>query len=324
MPINKTFRLRDDLLVINGLSLLLIGVILLTQAGVLWLQPVRVVLGLPFVLFFPGYALIGALFPAHHSLDGLERVALSFGLSLAVVPLIGLGLNYTPWGIRLIPILVSLVVFTFLMSLVAFFRRRNLSDEAVFYPVVTFNLPGWSEMGRTDRVLSVVLVLAVIFAVGSIVYVVTMPKTGEKFTEFYILGPTGKAADYPRDLAPGQSGSVIVGVVNHEYAPVNYYVEIEAGGFVKERTGLFQLTDGQKWEKTMSFAVQTPRKDLEVEFLLFRQGDVTAYRSLHLWVDVGVPASVPVKTPVKVTALPPATRKTVAVKRPSTRRAVYR
>jgi uncharacterized membrane protein len=77
--------------------------------------PIRSVLGLPMVLFLPGYALIAALFPGKDDLDGIERLALSLGLSIAVVPLIGLGLNYTPWGIRLIPILVSLSVFTFLM-----------------------------------------------------------------------------------------------------------------------------------------------------------------------------------------------------------------
>ncbi|MGB3943467.1 MAG: DUF1616 domain-containing protein, partial [Methanothrix sp.] len=60
---------------------------------------VRVPVGLVMVLFLPGYALIAALFPRDDDLDGIERVALSFGLSIAVVPLIGLGLNYTPWGI---------------------------------------------------------------------------------------------------------------------------------------------------------------------------------------------------------------------------------
>jgi uncharacterized membrane protein len=48
------------------------------------------------VLFFPGYTLISALFPRKDSLSGVERLALSFGLSIAVVPLIGLILNYMP------------------------------------------------------------------------------------------------------------------------------------------------------------------------------------------------------------------------------------
>jgi len=37
-----------------------------------------------------------ALFPGKDDLDGIERIALSFGLSIAVVPLMGLALNYTP------------------------------------------------------------------------------------------------------------------------------------------------------------------------------------------------------------------------------------
>jgi uncharacterized membrane protein len=57
----------------------------------------RNILGLPLVLFLPGYALIAALFPAKSDLDVLKEQPLSFGLSIAVVPLIGLGLNYTPW-----------------------------------------------------------------------------------------------------------------------------------------------------------------------------------------------------------------------------------
>lgn len=69
------------------------------------------ILGLPFLLFFPGYTSQAALFPEKGRLGEVERVALSFGLSIAVVPLIGLGLNFTPWGIRLDPILISLAVF---------------------------------------------------------------------------------------------------------------------------------------------------------------------------------------------------------------------
>ncbi len=56
----------------------------------------RIPIGLLMVLFVPGYVLIAALFPRKGDLDGIERIALSFGLSIAVVPLIGLGLNYTP------------------------------------------------------------------------------------------------------------------------------------------------------------------------------------------------------------------------------------
>jgi len=69
---------------------------------------VRYIVGSLFVLFVPGYSLIQCLYPMREELTDLERLALSLGLSLAIVPLVGLILNYTPFGIRLRPIVVSL------------------------------------------------------------------------------------------------------------------------------------------------------------------------------------------------------------------------
>jgi hypothetical protein len=90
----------------------------------------RWVLGSVFVLFIPGYVTVEALFPKARDLDAIERFALSIGLSLALVPLIGLLLNYTPWGIRLTPIVISLTVFTIGLSLVALGREYRLSVES--------------------------------------------------------------------------------------------------------------------------------------------------------------------------------------------------
>ncbi len=90
---------------------------------------VRWILGSFFVLFIPGYVTIEALFPKGRELDVIERVALSLGLSLALVPLIGLLLNFTPWGIRLEPIVGSLTIFTGGLALVALGRRFRMSVE---------------------------------------------------------------------------------------------------------------------------------------------------------------------------------------------------
>lgn len=84
---------------------------------------VRYIVGSVMVLFLPGYALIEALYPKKGDLDGLERLALSVGLSLALVPLTGLALNYTPWGIRLDPIVASLSLLTLGLGLVAAQRK---------------------------------------------------------------------------------------------------------------------------------------------------------------------------------------------------------
>ena len=94
--------------------------------------PVRVLLGLLLVLFLPGYSLVAALFPRKDDLDGIERIALSFGLSIAVVPLIGLALNYTPLGIRLVPVLLGLSLFTVLLAVVAGVRRMWVPEAERF------------------------------------------------------------------------------------------------------------------------------------------------------------------------------------------------
>lgn len=274
-------KLKNDMVFIVVLSLLLAAVIALQDSGAL-----RIILGLPYVLFFPGYCLIAALFPAKNDLDGIERTALSFGLSIAVAPLVGLALNYTPWGIRLAPVFTALFVFIAAMSAVAFFRRRKLPEEERYFPVLEVNLPRWADMTRLDKILSAVLIAAVLFAAGSIYYVVTTPKTGEKFTEFYILGAGGKAEGYPREIKAGEKGEVIAGIVNHEYETVKYLVEIKVDGERPDRLGPVELEHGQKREERLFFSSTRPQKDAKVEFLLYREGDTEPYRSLHLWVDV--------------------------------------
>jgi len=84
---------------------------------------IRWVLGSVFVLYLPGYTLIQFLFAEKKELDSLERFALSVGLSLAVVPLIGLILNYLPWGIRLEPITISLSLFVVSFAILAAARK---------------------------------------------------------------------------------------------------------------------------------------------------------------------------------------------------------
>jgi len=85
---------------------------------------VRYVLGSIIVLFLPGFCLIKALFPTKE-LDNIERVALSIGTSLALVPITGLLLNYTPWGIRTTPVTLSLLALTITLATAAVIREHE-------------------------------------------------------------------------------------------------------------------------------------------------------------------------------------------------------
>ena len=92
---------------------------------------VRYTLGAIFVLWLPGYTFIKALFltqpygkPSAEGLDPLVRIALSVGMSLALVPIVGLLLNYTPWGIRLTPVILSLLALTVTFATAAVIREH--------------------------------------------------------------------------------------------------------------------------------------------------------------------------------------------------------
>ncbi|KKG09298.1 DUF1616 domain-containing protein [Methanosarcina sp. 2.H.A.1B.4] len=280
--------------------LTVIGLVILTDLFVL--TPglsetvLRNILGLPLVLFLPGYALIAALFPAKSDLDGIERTALSFGLSIAVVPLIGLGLNYTPWGIRLLPILISLSLFTIAMCGLAYLRRAGLPEADAFeVPFKETALALKAEILEKpepglDRALTVILVLSILLSVTTLFYVVVTPKEGEHFTEFYVLGPEGMADNYPTNYTLGESGTVIVGVVNHEYRPVNYTMEVRLENKtlpLPEDLQQVTLAHNETWEEPLTLTPPVEGKDMKLEFLLFNETDKnTPYRDLHLWINV--------------------------------------
>src|SRR3990170_2878386 len=93
---------------------------------------VRSALGAIFLLFLPGYAFIKMLFPLQvpiktstENMDSIERVALSIAMSLALVPTVGLVLNYSPWGITLTSITLSLLGLTVVFASAALIREHQ-------------------------------------------------------------------------------------------------------------------------------------------------------------------------------------------------------
>lgn len=273
-----------DLLIVVIASVVLVLLTILGEGAV------RIALGLIFILFFPGYTLIAALFPKQGDLDGAHRLALSFGLSIAVVPLIGLVLNYTLWGIRLYPTVVSVLVFIAVMAGVAWYRRRRIAPEqrfqVQFRPVLVWLSSIWSRRSVWDRVLSGLLVVAIIGTIGTLVYIVQAPKIGGKFTEFYILGQEGKAENYPRELTRGEEAQVTIVIVNREGGENEYMVRITIDAEKVEEIGPITLAREKKWEQEVSFVARETGKNQKVEFYLYKGASKQPYRTLHLWIDV--------------------------------------
>lgn len=274
-------RVQNELLLISIIIVLLIIVITFFPSSAL-----RMVLGLPFLLFFPGYTLTAALFPRKNQLDSIERLALSFGLSIVVVPLSGLILNYTAWGITLYSILISVTIFILAISIIAWFRRRRFDEADRFIISLDLSLAPWKGQGLVDKTLSVILMVTVLGAIGTFVYVIAAPSVGERFTEFYILGPEGKAEGYTKELVVGEEAKLTVGIINQEHATVSYRVEVTIDGARYGEIGPVVLDYEGTWKGEISFMLTQLGDSQKVEFLLYKQGQSEAYRSLHLWVDV--------------------------------------
>jgi uncharacterized membrane protein len=205
--------------------------IMVIYLPVLNTTPVRYMLVLPVILFIPGYCLIAALFPKDGDLNLIERMVLSIGLSIVIVPLIGLGLNFTPEGIQLESLVISLTLFTFVMIIITCYQRSRLPFEERFTMPFS-SIAGTirkeifpSGTGRFDRLLSAVLVIGIIITLIITVFVISVPREGERFTEFFILGENRTGTNYPDITLPGQNFTMFVGVRNHEYRDVTYTVE---------------------------------------------------------------------------------------------------
>ena len=227
-PAVQTRKFPADLLLVVVWLAAASAAIYLTTTDAL---PLRVVLALPLLLFIPGYCVIAALFPKDGDIDLIERFVLSFGLSMVIVPLIGLGLNFTSWGIRLEPILISVTLFTLVMVFLAYFARTALPHDEQFrihfFRAAAAIREGIvpSRQRRFDRICGVVLALAILITIATAIYVITVPRLGEPFSEFFILGKNRTAENYPDHIMPGQMYPMFVGVRNHEYRNTRYTIE---------------------------------------------------------------------------------------------------
>lgn len=270
-----------DLILIGTISLLLIPAVVFLPSNIS-----RIVLGVPFVLFFPGYALMAALFPARNRLSAVERLAYSLALSAALVMLLGLLLNYA-WSISLYPILISLESVTFVTLSIAWLRRRNLPEDERG----SFRWPWhWDKLAAMDKLLAVLLVLALL-GVGWIAGYVAV-KNIQPYTEFYLLGAGGKAENYPQKLGVGQEGQLTLVLANHERNAVAYTIKItQENGHVaidgQERNEIsVMLADRQKQSYLVAFAFDAAGEGQKLEFNLFRAGEAKPYLQIYLKVDV--------------------------------------
>jgi len=92
------------------------------------LSYLRYAFGFIFAAFLPGYCLTQTLFPRENSMDEIQRLTFSIGLSFAVTALVGLFLSFSPFRLTLTTALLTLGSIVIILALVAF-KRKCKTEE---------------------------------------------------------------------------------------------------------------------------------------------------------------------------------------------------
>lgn len=147
-----------------------------------------------------------------------------------------------------------------------------------------------------DRVVTVVLLALLAISLVAVIYLAVNPiQTTDPYTEFYLLGPDGNASNYPTQLEPGEEGTVIVGITNHEAEEVTYHLRVVA----RNRTLATRspsLANEETWEEEVSFRLEESGQ-YRVRFLLYKTPPSDPpgepYLTTRLLVTVGAETDTP-------------------------------
>ncbi len=238
---------------------------------------IRILLGIVFVIFVPGYSMMAALFPGKYQLSGVDRVTFSFGLSIAVLPTLGLIIEYSPWKLNFLPLFLSLFILTTVSCIVAYSQRKKLPKDE------RFELKHDLFAGARMRIYALFLLIGI--SAFLIINSYAASSSESKLTEFYILNSTGGVENLTKQSTVGSPIELIIGVANHESVLTAYELRVMMDGEMLGKE-LTELEDGEKWEKKIVVTPQTPGANKKLEFILLKAGDEGPYRSAYLIVDI--------------------------------------
>lgn len=265
---------RDTIL--RGADLLITALLAVGTAGVLVYpgtpEPVTRVVGVPFLLVYPGYAVISAAFPegpraergdavvlteAGTKPGWIGRLAFSLATSAVAIALIVVALSQAA-AIRLVPVVAAVLGVTLVAVAVAAGRRYRLNDDHQAAPLAA--LAGRFDDSGAD-IPTVALLAAVLLLLGTVAVVGGAAPQGQQFTESSLLTEDANgslvADGYPTTFVAGEGHPLTLAVENNEGRSVTYEVVVLAQRVSADGS----VTDQRRLD---AFAVNTARGEREV------------------------------------------------------------
>lgn len=263
------------------------------------------------VYFAPGYALTSLLFPSNKVLlldtllikrqvvvrhvTGLERVALSFVLSITIVAISGIVLlrglsDFTAESVGL-----ELLIVTFGASILAHLARSRLPEsDQMELSITVRDSPKFSIAEKT---MGVLIICAVVISALTVSGILGEPQGKEKYTEFFITGRDDDLSKLPSILNVSENGIITINIVNHEGGETEYNITLglsndssftsytvidwDGNNTLVPESGYYSFVDlpnGASMRRDFTFSIVTPgehRLYLEV-----KNGD----KSKELWI----------------------------------------
>jgi len=224
--------------------------------------PVIRVLTAFLMVFLPGYALRAALFPKRY-LDSAEQLLISLGSSVIVVILTGMAIALAGWNMGTSNWASSLTLFTLVACGVAFLRRRT--------PTLVWANPTPLRL-KVGQVLLLLVAFALVFgAVNLASLPISNPANLQGYTILWIL-----------PVVKGAPQFVHLGVINNQFTPTDYRLQIVVGNQVIHEWQDIQLAPGQSWESIYDIPGALPANTQVEAFLYKLDQPQSVYREVSL------------------------------------------
>lgn len=315
---DRSWTVGTDLPVVGILSLC---VVLAVLADYRSLSIVSTALSPLLVVFFPGYAIVAAVFPSNRSListdtasandlDGLFRLTLAIGTSIAASGLLGIAMHLVSIPLTRWSVTVTLSALTYGGLVIAWFRRRRLDQADRYAPGIGPRLRPVRKRAAskplTAWILPIIIVVTVFVSVSLVAATVDSPDRAESATELSVLLPSesNAAGEFPHVLSGNESQPVVISVENHESRSVEYAIVVTTQRTetrdgervvlesVEHDTLFVSLEAGESRTTQYSYDPQLTGDSIRVAFSLYRgeppenKTPRSAYREVHFWTSI--------------------------------------
>lgn len=251
-----------------GIYYIVLGLATVTGFFISFPEP-GLLISIPLLFFISGYVLMIVFFQ-NAEFSGLESIGLSIILSLCILVLMTLVMNWAGISINPTSFLIMLLsVNGLILILGIFFRTRN--------PRSLINNP-------VQNIYKVVIFVLVGVIVLTFIYDSWASKPQEHITELSILSVNDDTSLPFFTKDQGDPYKFKVMVTNYEGNNENYSLQFEYDDN-SETINLPLLGNGDSWSQEYDIKLDQTKDLHRLNLVLFKFGSNDPYRTVHLWVD---------------------------------------